>query len=92
MTVDDPTDQNNNKKNGVVSVGRGTRQSPPRSQGTEKHEGIYNNASALQNGCGKPNYSPRSLMKSDTISASKCIGDKGNNFEVCDIKIEVANR
>ncbi|KAK3004194.1 hypothetical protein RJ639_018908 [Escallonia herrerae] len=46
-----------------------TLQSPP------EHSDRFENADA-QNGQSKPNYSARSLLKSASISASKCIGVK----------------
>ncbi|KAK2971841.1 hypothetical protein RJ640_014975, partial [Escallonia rubra] len=46
-----------------------TLQSPP------GHSDRFENADA-QNGQSKPNYSARSLLKSASISASKCIGTK----------------
>ncbi|PON54618.1 Serine/threonine protein kinase [Parasponia andersonii] len=66
---DDDSEQNNNnvKKNTAVSLGRATRQSPPR----EKPESAYGHAPVIQNGCSKPNYSPNNLLKSASISASK---------------------
>lgn len=63
-------DQSNNLERTAASVAT-TLQSPP-SDGSE-------NPNADANGPSKPNYTPvssRSLLKSASISASKCIGTK----------------
>lgn len=52
----------------VASVAT-TLQSPPK-----QCQGSDNANTDLQNGLNKPNYSARSLLKSASISASKCIG------------------
>nr|DAD32057.1 TPA_asm: hypothetical protein HUJ06_010908 [Nelumbo nucifera] len=67
---DDDADQNNNYEMRTEdSVLRTTLDSPPRDANED--------APAMQNGPSKPNYSARSLLKSASISASKCIGVKG---------------
>ncbi|KAI8528621.1 hypothetical protein RHMOL_Rhmol12G0162000 [Rhododendron molle] len=61
-TTSDDSDQT------VASVAT-TLQSPPK-----QCQGSDNANTNLQNGLNKPNYSARSLLKSASISASKCIG------------------
>ncbi|RZS18027.1 hypothetical protein BHM03_00050262 [Ensete ventricosum] len=55
------------------SVARTTLQSPPRLQ-----QGVSDHVSATENGSIKSNSSTRSLLKSASISASKCIVANGN--------------
>nr|ANS56465.1 Mitogen-activated protein kinase [Musa AAB Group] len=55
------------------SVARTTLQSPLRLQ-----QGVSDHVSATENGSIKPNSSTRSLLKSASISASKCIVANGN--------------
>ncbi|XP_064980015.1 mitogen-activated protein kinase 9-like isoform X1 [Musa acuminata AAA Group] len=55
------------------SVARTTLQSPLRLQ-----QGVLDHVSATENGSIKPNSSTRSLLKSASISASKCIVANGN--------------
>ncbi|KAF3449826.1 hypothetical protein FNV43_RR05905 [Rhamnella rubrinervis] len=74
----DDEQNNNGRKNNAASVGRAALQSPPRS---EKPESIYGNASIMQNGRGKANYSACSLLKSDSIGASKCVDVHGKYRE-----------
>ncbi|XP_074570154.1 mitogen-activated protein kinase 9-like [Curcuma longa] len=63
------TDQNNDfEKRTAESVARTTLQSPPRSQQVESDK-----TSVMENGLNKPNTSARSLLKSASISASKCV-------------------
>ena len=73
MDKDDDSEQNNNngKKNTTVSLGRATLQSPP----PEKPESAYGYAPVIQNGYSKPNCNPNSLLRSASISASKCVQD-----------------
>ncbi|XP_042448641.1 mitogen-activated protein kinase 9-like [Zingiber officinale] len=66
------TDQNNDfEKRTAESVARTTLQSPPRSQ-VEPDK-----TSVMENGVNKPNTSARSLLKSASISASKCVNVEG---------------
>lgn len=62
--------ENDFEKRSAASVAT-SLQSPPKADGSENA-----NLEAV-NGPSKPNYSARSLLKSASISASKCIGVKG---------------
>ncbi|XP_072983880.1 mitogen-activated protein kinase 9-like isoform X3 [Typha latifolia] len=70
------SDQNNDyEKRSAASVARTTLQSPPRS-----HEGEQESISTTENGVSMPNCSSRSYLKSASISASKCVTIKGENY------------
>lgn len=74
MSQDEAAEQNGNaKKSAAASVGRAAIHSPPRSKGFEVAESVCENGSTIPNGLSKPNYSPNSLLKSASISASKCV-------------------
>lgn len=67
---DETADQNKDfEKRTAASVARTTCQSPPRSRQCEGSEHAY----AAENGISKPDCSARSLIKSASISASKCV-------------------
>ncbi|KAF3437194.1 hypothetical protein FNV43_RR19947 [Rhamnella rubrinervis] len=73
--VNAPKDENGNQNNDferrtAASVAT-TLESPPKESDCSE-----NSNTAAQNGPNKPNYSGRSLLKSASISASKCIGVK----------------
>ncbi|MQL84295.1 hypothetical protein Taro_016797 [Colocasia esculenta] len=62
-------DQNNDfEKRTAESVARTTLQSPPRAQ-----QGERVNAPLMEDGLNRPNCSARSLLKSASISSSKCV-------------------
>ncbi|GAV76142.1 Pkinase domain-containing protein [Cephalotus follicularis] len=61
------------KRNSTSAI-RATLHSPPRSQGCEELQISFRNASAVQNGSNTLKCSAPSLLKSDSISASKYIG------------------
>lgn len=65
---------NDSEKRTTKSVACTTLQSPPRSH---QCEGSENSNMEAQNGQNWPNYSARSLLKSASISASKCVEVKG---------------
>ncbi|XP_065849912.1 mitogen-activated protein kinase 17-like [Euphorbia lathyris] len=75
-------------KRSANSVTRPTVQSPPKwqaaeeSQSTEELQSANRNAVAVQANSTKPKCSTRSLLKSDSICASMCIGIVGNDREV----------
>ncbi|GAB2270300.1 Mitogen-activated protein kinase 8 [Dionaea muscipula] len=61
-----PLEDEDFEKRSVATVARTTLESPPNSDGADNTN--------PQNGPSKPNYSARSLLKSASISASKCVG------------------
>uniref|UniRef100_A0A803QF14 mitogen-activated protein kinase n=1 Tax=Cannabis sativa TaxID=3483 RepID=A0A803QF14_CANSA len=67
--IDDDSEQNDHKKNSTGSLGRAAIQSPPR----EKPESAYKYGPVIRNGCSKPKNSPKCLLRSASISASKCV-------------------
>ncbi|KAF5730317.1 hypothetical protein HS088_TW20G00690 [Tripterygium wilfordii] len=72
---DDTTSQNDELGRTAASVAT-TLQSPPGSQQSDG-SGLPN--TEAQNGVAKPNYSVRSLLKSASISGSKCVGVQSRN-------------
>ncbi|KAK6925378.1 Protein kinase domain, partial [Dillenia turbinata] len=70
---DDNADQNDFERRTADSVAT-TLVSPP---GLQNCEGLGNANANVQNGPSRPNYSARSLLKSASISASKCLGMNG---------------
>ncbi|OMO60605.1 hypothetical protein CCACVL1_24014 [Corchorus capsularis] len=73
-TEDDQIDQS--KKRTVASATRATVQSPTKLQGSKELENGNQNVpeTESQKSSGKPARSARRLMKSDSISASRCVG------------------
>lgn len=57
-----------------------TLESPP-----SRSDGSENSDANVQNGPNKANYSARSLLKSASISASKCVVVKRRNAEVTSV-------
>ncbi|KAL6973617.1 Mitogen-activated protein kinase 9 [Sarracenia purpurea var. burkii] len=70
--------QNNDFEKRTAASVATTLQSPPKQ--SEESENANTNA---QNGASKPNYSARSLLKSASISASKCVVVKGRKDSEC---------
>ncbi|KAJ9135785.1 hypothetical protein P3X46_032924 [Hevea brasiliensis] len=69
-------------KRSAASFTRATLQSPPKSDSTEDLQSANRNAVAVQTSSTKPKCSTHSLLKSDSICASRCIGIVGNDREV----------
>lgn len=85
MSQDEASEQNGNaKKSAAASVGRAAIHSPPRSKGFEVAESVCENGSTIPNGLSRPNYSPNSLLKSASISASKCVAA---NRQYCEVRV-----
>uniref|UniRef100_A0A5B7A136 mitogen-activated protein kinase n=1 Tax=Davidia involucrata TaxID=16924 RepID=A0A5B7A136_DAVIN len=88
-TKDEATDQNNDfEKCTAAAVARTSLHSPPRSQGIKESETADGDVVAVQNGPSKLNYSAHGLLRSSSISASKCLGANGRN---CEEKISEQN-
>ncbi|XP_061990192.1 mitogen-activated protein kinase 9 isoform X1 [Rosa rugosa] len=82
VCMDEGTEQNGNSKKGTtLSAGRAAIQSPPKSQRFEVTESVCENGSTIQNDLNKPHYSPHSLVKSDSMSASQCVVVNGKYLE-----------
>lgn len=74
------------EKQTAASVATGL-ESPPRSQQYENSENVNTDT---QNGPSKPNHSARSLLKSASISASKCVVVKSRkDSEVITILVNI---
>uniref|UniRef100_A0A3N7H041 Uncharacterized protein n=2 Tax=Populus TaxID=3689 RepID=A0A3N7H041_POPTR len=76
----DETD--NALKRNASSLSRATVQSPPKSQATEELQSANRNAVAMQTSSTKPKCGTRTLLKSDSICASMCVGLIGNDRQV----------
>ncbi|XP_022725751.1 mitogen-activated protein kinase 17-like isoform X2 [Durio zibethinus] len=62
------------KKRTVASASRGTLQSPTKLRESGELEYANQSVSGIQKVSGKPTHTPRRLLKSDSISASRCVG------------------
>ncbi|KAG6764265.1 hypothetical protein POTOM_031727 [Populus tomentosa] len=76
----DETD--NASKRNASSLSRAAVQSPPKSQATEELQSANRNAVAMQTSSTKPKCGTRTLLKSDSICASTCVGLIGNDRQV----------
>ncbi|KAJ6910763.1 mitogen-activated protein kinase 12-like [Populus alba x Populus x berolinensis] len=76
----DETD--NALKRNASSLSRAAVQSPPKSQATEELQSANRNAVAMQTSSTKPKCGTRTLLKSDSICASMCVGIIGNDRQV----------
>ncbi|KAL5545000.1 hypothetical protein UlMin_008784 [Ulmus minor] len=72
------TDEQNNDFERRTAASVASTLDSPRSQ---QPDGSGNGNIDVQTGAGKPNYIVRSLLKSASISASKCVGVKKNDLE-----------
>ncbi|XP_068636382.1 mitogen-activated protein kinase 9-like [Aristolochia californica] len=68
----DNNQSSDNEKRSTESVARTTMESPTKQRGEVSEQASY-----VQNGVNMPNYSARGLLKSASISASKCLGVDG---------------
>lgn len=88
-----PKDETADSKNEVESrtaaaVATGL-ESPP---GMQQYDNSENASPDSQNGLSKPNHSARSLLKSASISGSKCIGGKAiKDSEVTNIFLNISS-
>lgn len=71
MPKEESANQTNDFEKRTAASVATTLESPPK-----QSDGLENANTAAQNGPNKPNCSARSLLKSASISASKCIGVK----------------
>ncbi|KAJ6429866.1 hypothetical protein OIU84_021301 [Salix udensis] len=69
-------------KRNASSLSRATVQSPPKSQATEELQSANRNAVSAQTSSSKPKCGARTLLKSDSICASTCVGLLGNDRQV----------
>lgn len=78
---EDTDDQS--KKRTVASANRATLQSPAKLQGSGELECANPNVSGIHKASAKPTRSARRLLRSDSISASRCVGVIRKPHEVC---------
>ncbi|XVF08801.1 hypothetical protein REPUB_Repub07fG0034700 [Reevesia pubescens] len=71
---DDTDHSDQSKKHTVASATRATLQSPTKLQGSRELEYPNQKVSGIQKPSGKPMRTPRRLLKSNSISASRCVG------------------
>ncbi|KAJ6351018.1 hypothetical protein OIU78_007025 [Salix suchowensis] len=69
-------------KRNASSLSRATVQSPQKSQATEELQSANRNAVAVQTSSSKPKCGARTLLKSDSICASTCVGLLGNDRQL----------
>ncbi|KAJ8641928.1 hypothetical protein MRB53_018622 [Persea americana] len=72
-SLDGAPDQNNFENQSTTSISRAIHQSPPESQEGDGLEHVRREATATRNSSNKPNCSARTLLKSASISGSKCV-------------------
>ncbi|XP_016665685.1 mitogen-activated protein kinase 17-like isoform X2 [Gossypium hirsutum] len=71
---DDTDHIDESKKRTVASAGRATLQSPTKLQASVEPEYVNQNVAGTQKASGKPAQNGRRLSKSESISASRCVG------------------
>nr|KJB30807.1 hypothetical protein B456_005G161300 [Gossypium raimondii] len=71
---DDTDHIDESKKRTVASAGRATLQSPTKLQASVEPEYVNQNVAGTQKASGKPVQNGRRLSKSESISASRCVG------------------
>lgn len=72
-SLDGAPDQNNFENQSTTSIAHAIHQSPPKPQEGDGLEHVRREATATRNSSNKPNCSARSLLKSASISGSKCV-------------------
>ncbi|GLT99885.1 hypothetical protein SLE2022_172920 [Rubroshorea leprosula] len=91
--IDEATDRtDHSKRRPSASVTCAALRSSPRSQDSGKAQSVNKNAPAMQVGSSKPKQTPRRLLKSDSISASRCVGmiAKSHENEVPKVRAQCA--
>ena len=78
--IDEDPDQSDSRSQAVVPIPRPNLQSPKNSLDFKGSEAPSTSAKARQNDHKKSCYSARCLLRSDSISASKCIGVQGADY------------
>ncbi|KAK5839073.1 Mitogen-activated protein kinase 17 [Gossypium arboreum] len=71
---DDTDHIDESKKRTVASAGRATLKSPTKLQASVEPEYVNQNVAGTQKASGKPAQNGRRLSKSESISASRCVG------------------
>ncbi|PIM98995.1 Mitogen-activated protein kinase [Handroanthus impetiginosus] len=77
---EDPDESNESKNENILTLPRPCLQSPKESPDIKGSEATNTGAKGRPNGCGKSSCSARCLMRSASISASKCVGAEGADY------------
>ncbi|GLT31284.1 hypothetical protein SLA2020_060310 [Shorea laevis] len=91
--IDEATDRtDHSKRRPSASAIRAALLSSPRSQDSGKAQSVNKKTPAIQVASSKPKQTPRRLLKSDSISASRCVGmiAKSRENEVPKVRAQCA--